>query len=236
MNREHIIALVDEARRTHAERAQGYERLVAAGKLDPETARARTNRMEQIVAVLEDAAQGAEQSDSTLVSWQGEVMLSNWSETASAGRKVEFWLPEGEGESTAEHPFKLYTRRHRGTPGTIFLMQLIEIGDDGQVVPRGHQQIARTTPEAPSDLPGGRLSQNAGRLCKDSDFHAYLKHHGIPMTTGDPEATAADYVRQTCDITSRRLLDHSREAQLAYENRVVEPFIAWIENLGEPPR
>ena len=187
--------------------------------------------MEEITSVLEIGMLSARQvgSGADLVSYQGEVMLSNWSETAAAGRKVEFWLPEG-ADAPDEHPFKYYSRRLRGSPGAMFQMVLVEIDDEGEAVPREHNQIKPRLSQG-GELVGGAIAQHAGRLCRDSDFHRYLNLDGSEAECAEQ---AAKYVRDTAGVDSRKMRDHDRDAQVTYEAKVVTPFNQWLERDGGP--
>jgi hypothetical protein len=241
-----IQKMLGEARRTLSERKAGWEKVLAhmaeqgieqqAIDVKEEEFHERIKDMAAICDLLEMAVMSASEvgSGAQLISYQGEAMLSNWSETAAAGRKVEFWLPEG-ADAPDEHPFKYYTRRLRGSPGTRFQMVLVEIDDDDRPLPRGSgESKPRLTQNG--ELVGGALAKHAGRLCRDSDFHEYLKLNGMKEIglNGDTvaEHIATEYVRQTCNIESRKELDHNREAELAYQNKIVRPFNHWIE--GQP--
>jgi hypothetical protein len=192
----------------------------------------RCQLMKDIVDMLQTAVHAAREmgDDSEWVSYQGEVMLANWSDTAAAGRQVVFWLEEG-ADADTEHPFKQYTRRLRGHAGTRFQAVLVEIDDEGQPVPRGtmEEQHPRATPR----LKGGAISKNAGILCKDADFQRYLSEIAKVAAEDErvtvDETIAAEYMRTMCEIESRADLDHNRNAQLAYENKVVSPFYRWLE-------
>jgi hypothetical protein len=223
-----LQVMLAEARRTLSERRTGYETLVGKNKMEPTVAQERIMAMEQICKVVEMNMLTARNmgSGADLVSYTGEVMLSNWSETAAAGRKVEFWLPEG-ADAPAEHPFKYYSRRLRGSPGAIFQMVLVEVNDEGEAVPRGGNEL-KPGVTAGGVLIGGAISQHAGRLSRDSDFHEYLGY----LEHDDPVEQAAKYIRGICAIDTRKLLDHDREAQLAYENKVVSPFNQWLAAEG----
>jgi hypothetical protein len=225
--------LVEEAAHTLKEREAFYPVMVKRGKLPPKEAQRRTDSMRDILGVLEMAA--ASQDPKTgpaadLISYQGEVMLSNWSETAAAGRKVEFWLPET-ADDAPEHPFKHYSRRIRGAAGTIFQMVLVEVDDAGEPIPKAHHESKPKLAQG-GELVGGAISKHAGRLAKDAEFWEFLVDtHRIPDDSDadahEREAVAAEYIRTTAGVESRRFLDHSRDAQLAYENRVLHPYHEW---------
>lgn len=232
-----------EARRTLSERKAGWERVLEhmadqgaeknAIKLKEQEFQERIQDMAGICDVLEMTVMSANEvgSGAHLISYQGEAMLSNWSETAAAGRKVEFWLPEG-ADAPDEHPFKYYTRRLRGSPGTRFQMVLVEIDDDDKPLPRGTGEAKPRLTQG-GELVGGAIAKHAGRLCKDSDFHEYmmgLDYDGEPPEVNEEAATT--YVREICGVRSRRELDHDRDAQVRYENRVVRPFNHWLESQG----
>lgn len=227
---EDLPRLLEEAEHTLRERQAFYPRMVEAGKIKPAEATRRIEDMQRIVQVLTLASETVHQQQTEdLISYQGEVMLANWSETAAAGRKVEFWLPEG-ADAPDEHPFKHYSRRVRGSAGTLFQMVLVEIDSEGEPMPRVTHEKRPSVPRIAQGghLVGGPISKHAGMLCKDSDFHQWLYQIGAwDEPIADPheaEAAAAEWVRKECGVESRRLLDHEREAQLNYENKVAGPF------------
>jgi hypothetical protein len=232
-----------EARRTLSERKMGWEKVLQHMadqgkpkdeiKVKEQEFHERIDDMAGICNVLEQAVLAANEmgSGAHLISYQGEVMLSNWSETAAAGRKVEFWLPEG-ADAPDEHPFKYYTRRLRASAGTRFQMVLVEIDDDDKPLPRGTGEAKPRLTQG-GELVGGAIAKHAGRLCKDSDFHEFmmgLDYEGDPPDCNEETATA--YVRKICKVQSRRELDHDRDAQMRYENRIVRPFNHWLESQG----
>jgi len=238
----HLDRMIQEAEHTLAERQAHYPTLVERKKLTAAEAQRRIEDAAGIVGVLKmaRAAQAGPQGEDAqaLISYQGEVMLSNWSETASAGRKVEFWLPE-DPDDAPEHPFKHFSRRMRGAAGTRFQMVLVEIDDEGEPIPRIHHESKPKLAQG-GQLVGGAISKHAGRLCKDADFWEYLQATGrIEADTTDShelEAAAAEYVRVTTGVESRRYLDHEREAQLAYENQIIHPYHEWQQyKYGDMP-
>lgn len=233
---EGLKQLLAEARQTLAEREAHYPQLVETGRLTLEEIERRLQAMRGIVLLINDAIAKAEKpgthdTEGIDVCFASEVMLSNWSDTAAAGRKVEFWLPE-DADAPDEHPFKHYSRRLRGAAGTRFQMVLVEIDEEGEPIPRVQPQAAPRLAQG-GELVGGPVSKNAGMLCKDGYFHDWLYETGVINETerADPkacEALATEWVRKTCGVESRRMLDHDRNAQLAYENRVLHPYNLWL--------
>ena len=99
-------------------------------------------------------------------------------------------------------------------PGARYVALLIEIGDDEK--PVAHPRFA----------PGGPISQHAGRYCKDPEFQKFCNdrrttrsHH---LGSDAMEQMAAEYVRTTCGIPSRRYLDYDEKAHAVWREIVGE--------------
>jgi hypothetical protein len=244
--------MLAEATQTARERENSIDKVLATQQSRGATAEQladyrdqleeRAGQMKNIVDFLHTAVHAHQEmgdEPAAMIAYQGEMMLANWSETASAGRQVVFWLEEG-ADAETEHPFKFFTRRIRGHAGTRFQAVLVEIDDEGQPVPRGTGVRLDPPAESKPKLKGGAVSKNAGMLCKDEAFHRYLTELANSNLTDDQtfvevkEDGAADYVRRICGVESRAELDHSRKAQLAYENKVCNPFYRWLEFDGGP--
>jgi hypothetical protein len=143
----------------------------------------------------------------------GESMLADWGDTRS-GQYVTLWLPEG------EHPFAGMTRRARGQAGTRFMAAFCELDDDGTIIdPKLRERIEK---------PRQDLSQYAAMLCKEPEFLAFLEVH-VPTTkeegfTWNP-TTAAEWMRQTCQVPSRALLDTDPDAAKRFHQLVRMPYL-----------
>ena len=98
----------------------------------------------------------------------------------------------------------------------------------GQNVPHGTDH--KTSPK--STTSGQLLSLYAALLCQSGNFHRYIVHMAgyTGLTPGEPnaEAAAADWMRQVCEIESRRELDSDPEAATRFHERVRKPYNEWL--------
>lgn len=90
--------------------------------------------------------------------------------------------------------------------GTIYMVAMAEVGDDGQPRDRAREEDAKK--------PHKTESQICGMLCNDPLFWAWLVR-GIRMPPGwEPSADwAADTVKTHCGMESRRVLDSDPEGE-----------------------
>lgn len=125
-----------------------------------------------------------------------EVLLADWQENPNSGAWVKFRLPD-------ETHLEIYRGKYRAGRtkgfGQRYQMILIEINDDETPMP----------PEDETPRPR-KLSSIAGALCNDPNFRAWASHtYGDPFP--DAEA-AAQLIRDTCGVASRRDLDTNKAA------------------------
>jgi len=163
--------------------------------------------------------------------YYGEALLRDWADNAQ-GESVELWL---DGQATV-HPFKQFKASKRTPGGTRFIIMAIEITDDEKPV---NQEQRRAVEQAMQNhMKGSKHSQAAAMLCKELDFHIYIRHrlslleptakraftatlpHGLfsvisstkaEIINNDPvigEQTAKLFLYWYCGITSRRELDY----------------------------
>jgi hypothetical protein len=88
--------------------------------------------------------------------------------------------------------------------------------------------IARTVPPQQAREPPPRPAaevRDAGILCKDPEFWAFLRTRDGYWTI-DSEATAADYVRSWCGVHSRRDIRPDRESGRWWRELMVD-FMTW---------
>lgn len=159
-------------------------------------------------------------------SFQGELQLASWSESASGGAKVVFWLADADDLDV----FKAMTVRKGNRAGQRFAAVLVEIGDDeqpvephGEVAAAADAQLARLAGDtnAKADLKGGALAQLAGRWCQSKEFQEWAGADGAD--------DAAEYIRMLCGIESRAELDHKPEAAAAFHKYIRQPYADWLQ-------
>jgi hypothetical protein len=85
-------------------------------------------------------------------------------------------------------------------------------------------QETRLYPDKPR---GGPLCKLAGIWSKDEHFQLWLsgKHGGELFT----EASAAQWIRDVCDVESRSEIDGNDQAELNFHNRIRIPFGNWMK-------
>lgn len=134
--------------------------------------------------------------------FQGEAMLAGWSETHNGGAKVTFWLQDSDDLEA----FKAMTVAKGKTAGQRLVLVAVEIGDDEQ--PVQHDEKPK----------GGELARLAGIFCNNETFQDWCE-------TNSAEE-AAEWIRETCQISSRADLDHDEDAAKRFHSLVRLPFIA----------
>ena len=74
----------------------------------------------------------------------------------------------------------------------------------------------------------GPLCRLAAIWCKDRDFLEWADW----MAGGDifTEEDAANWIRKTCEVESRRDLDNDQAAALRFQQFVREPFMDWLKS------
>jgi len=187
-----------------------------------------------------------------IIAFQGELWLRNWKENAD-GREVSFGMPVSEEDST--HPFRQYMSA--GGRGTRFYAVLVAMDDNDQPVDSDRRAKVHAALDE-HELKGGKISQQAGRMCKDPYFHDYVAY--VLLDGSEPQdrrdlarqmpywvvsilrkkgrkafadlKTARDiatyYVYSMCDIRTRKTLDHNVSAKRRWQAYVLEPYHHWL--------
>lgn len=124
---------------------------------------------------------------------------------------------DGHVLSLAIHPNDIPESIVRDLVGTRYQLALVRLDDESK-------PVASQVDEA-----GKRAVKMAGTLCSDDNFQQYLAQQGYAdeMT----EAAASTYVRDWCQITSRKELQHNSEAR-ARLSGLREEFIDWLRKGG----
>ena len=133
----------------------------------------------------------------TPIAWQGEAMLLNWQESSTRGRTITLLLPEDD----ETHPFKDFGIKSGKRAGQRFMAVFVQLTDDDQ----------------PQEKP---LSQDAGALCRDTDFWVWA--NGQTLDTINSEQTARDWLCERLSISSRSELATDRRAASEYRQLVSE--------------
>lgn len=93
------------------------------------------------------------------------------------------------------------------------------------------------TAEAQPQLKGGRIARSAVMLCKDSNFRLWLDRRckaKFQMDIADgthTEQDAKDFILKWCEIDSRALLDHNKQAGQRY-GYMLNHYRKWVANTG----
>lgn len=155
-----------------------------------------------------------------IVAFKDEVMLAGWSDSHNGSPKVAFFLRD----SSALEAFRHLTVAKGKTAGHRFAMVLVEIGDDEQPVNQ-------------SDKKGGALTKLAAMFCTQERFWAWAQKRDIdvwkraealaaaslPFGTGQP-AIAAEWIRLSCGVKSRRELDSNHAASKIFHENIRIPY------------
>jgi len=158
------------------------------------------------------------------VAFKGEMWLLGWKETHNGGATVTFQLSDPE-ELEA---FKKMTVSKGKVAGQRFACVLVEIQDDETPINQNNKRRI----EKEELIKGGPLSKRAGILCNDSDYLGYLILHKH-ITKGEKKAmveAAEVYVRNMCGVTTRKMLDHDKEAGHKFRTFVLSPFLEAYAN------
>lgn len=109
--------------------------------------------------------------------------------------------------------------------------QLFGMPDMPVVLARLTQQAAQEQAQAETiadEQKGGALAKLAGMWCRQADFLLFLESMG--RGTGNGE-TSDEYVREICGIDSRAELDHNPEAARIFNERIRQPYMAWLQGV-----
>jgi hypothetical protein len=70
--------------------------------------------------------------------------------------------------------------------------------------------------------------QLAGALARRADFHAWVSQYSVPPRAIDADA-AAQFIRDTCGVQSRKELATNPEAAHRLEHLIRRPYMRWLE-------
>lgn len=150
-----------------------------------------------------------------IIAFKDEVMLAGWSDSHNGSPKVAFFLRD----SSALEAFRNLTVAKGKTAGHRFMMVLVEIGEDEQPVNQ-------------TDKKGGALTKLAAMFCTQERFWAWASHkdedcwkraEALALTTNQP-AIAAEWIRLTCGVRSRRELDSNQSAAKIFHEKIRIPY------------
>jgi len=72
--------------------------------------------------------------------------------------------------------------------------------------------------------------QLSGMLPRDPEFRAFVGYFMVPARNDVTVDEAATFIRDACQVESRRDLATDREAQQRFHNHIRKTFLAWKEN------
>lgn len=75
--------------------------------------------------------------------------------------------------------------------------------------------------------------QLAGMLPRDPKFREWVSQYTVPPQTVSIDQAAA-FIREVCQIESRRVLAESREAEQRFHQFLRRPFVAWRDKQCQP--
>ena len=148
-----------------------------------------------------------------------EVQFIDGSYSVGGGTVIKFYCPDRE----LLEKFEGKDKHSKTKQGQRYVLMLVEIQDDETPINQNNKRRI----EKEELIKGGPLSKRAGILCNDSDYLGYLIIHKH-ITKGEKKAmveAAEAYVRNMCGVTTRKMLDHDKQAAHKFRNFVLEPFI-----------
>jgi hypothetical protein len=156
--------------------------------------------------------------DEQKIVFQGECQLAGWSESHTAGCKIDLWLRETEDLDA----FRAMTCRKGKTAGQRLAIVIVEIGDDEQPVEQPPAVGRKHNP----------LTKSAGILCAELKFQRFVAMMTNNDAAEDGEEQAAEFVREWCGVTSRAQLDETAEAGRKFAHLMAE-YRAWLDLVRE---
>lgn len=139
--------------------------------------------------------------------WSGDVMFLGWSASHTGGVKLRFQLAE-------ESDLKFLMELSRGVSASMGMREMDEEG----------QMVDETRKEKIESERGGPLSKRAAQLGRDPEFRKWL---GGKEGANAPfnESDCAEYIRDTCGVSSRAMLDHDNKAAERFRTMILTPYI-----------
>jgi hypothetical protein len=150
------------------------------------------------------------------------LQLLDWSDS-KRGRRVVFEIMEDPEDPFVANPFKDYTSRNGRIAGQIFAAALVEIDPEteqpmGEAAVPGGTEPSPAPVEAPTGPPGEPhrafdelpAATQAALLCRNPEFQEYVAE--VSFQSKDEES-AAEYIREACQVQTRAALDRDAEAR-----------------------
>lgn len=151
--------------------------------------------------------------------YDGELMLLGWGDTNSQGYTVAFQLADV-GE---HHPFKGCARGL-----SSWMVALAEVSDEGKAVDQAQRErVEKQTPGRKQQT----LSSVAAMLCANPRFWQWI--NDTQLGSAVPRVftvyQAADWMRDTLGVDSRRDLDTMDGKAKMFHEKIRLPFVEWDE-------
>ncbi len=155
----------------------------------------------------------------TPIAFQGEVQFRRYSDTSTQGAQITFAV---HGREELESFI--------GKEGKRFMAVLVEIGDDEQAVARPGPGI----PPAKEREPLGTLCYRSVRQCEQAEFWAWANSttHGGIFWHCKTAKDAGDFVREICEVKSRKEFDTDKQARERYLSLIHGPYMKWLTARG----
>jgi hypothetical protein len=159
--------------------------------------------------------------------YSGDIQLAAWADTEK-GKTVKFWIDE---EAT-QHPFAGYTKRSGTSPGALFMMLLVLIGDDERPIDEETEAaIVRGASRR-------KLSQSVYNMINSPLFIRFMREQS--RATADLEAQGIywdtvvkgetmvkRYIKRVLKIESLSSFDQDPEVQRKFEQVFAKKFRRW---------
>lgn len=136
-----------------------------------------------------------------------DVMFLGWSASHTGGVKLRFQLGD-------EKDLRFLMDVPRGTECSMGMRELDEEGG----------MVDELVKERVESERGGPLSKRAAQLGRDPEFRKWL---GEKEGANAPfnESDCAEYIRDTCGVSSRAMLDHDNKAAERFRTMILTPYI-----------
>ena len=161
--------------------------------------------------------------------WYGPIQLKfiRWSISSSSGAVVTFEMDDyEEWRKMRDAPaLDLGYEQHQLNMMEFMLVELDQEGKAVNVKQKAKMEQMALKRKWPK---GGPQSIRAARLCNHTDFLQWLSQRGVMPTAEATPADVAAWLRNECEIDSRKQLDHDPAALERFEARVMRPFLRSI--------
>lgn len=157
--------------------------------------------------------------------YAGDAQFVGWSDSHTGGPIIKLRLPSSDDLDK----FRALTIGKGAQAGHLFSVAIVEHDGAGNMAPP--PEPTKASPGTKPKGPNGPLCIEAIDLCRMPNFQRW-----VAQQIGDEasDANAKEYIIQVCGLKkSRKEIDQSEEAKLAFINFVRVPFLHWEQDLRD---